>query len=398
MMQAKDLLTAMTFGSGGSGGGGGGYPEPEGTKAITITENGTTTENVKDFASVSIETDVPNTYAQEDEGKVVSGGQLYSQMAQSVSQNGDLDTTFINLVSVDVPNSYSQSDEGKVVSNGALVSQTTQYIVANGTYNTTKKRSVTVDVPNSFSASDEGKVVSGGQLVSQGTNYITENGVYDTTEVREVEIDVAGGGGEISRLQNLLLAREDYEYLPMTISYKDSENGVIGPYFLAGVDATGMDLTVNFGGDLTEDEGSKIPPSSFLGASFASLAIDPTDVTFVGKSAFSGCSADKRTNLDLHAVQTIEYAAFEGCTAFSDVDVGPNCNYITGNAFKDSTVDKIVLRRTSSRVVLGNVSALSNCNAIIYVPDDMVAGYQTATNWSSISNSILPISDYFPTE
>ena len=49
---------------------------------------------------------------------------------------------------VNVPNSYNQSDEGKVVSGGALVAQTARAseITSNGTYDTTENNSVTVNV------------------------------------------------------------------------------------------------------------------------------------------------------------------------------------------------------------------------------------------------------------
>ena len=49
-------------------------------------------------------------------------------------------------VSVDVPNSYAEADEGKVVQSGALVAQTSLNVTANGTYDTTTNNSVVVDV------------------------------------------------------------------------------------------------------------------------------------------------------------------------------------------------------------------------------------------------------------
>ena len=57
-MNAKDIWNQFIFGGGGGGGGG---AEPTGTKEISITENGTTTENVKNYASASITVDVPPT-------------------------------------------------------------------------------------------------------------------------------------------------------------------------------------------------------------------------------------------------------------------------------------------------------------------------------------------------
>lgn len=148
---------------------------PTGTKTINITANGTTTEDVTNYANAQVVANVPNTYSAGDEGKVVSSGALVSQTTLNVTTNGTYDTTTNNstvvavpasavdtgtknitangnnqdvvgyaAVNVNVPNSYTAGDEGKVVDNGALVSQTAVTYTANGTYNTTTHNSVTV--------------------------------------------------------------------------------------------------------------------------------------------------------------------------------------------------------------------------------------------------------------
>ena len=55
-MNARDfLMSYVVFG----GSGGGGYPEPQGTKEISITENGIVSEDVKDYAEAEITVAVP---------------------------------------------------------------------------------------------------------------------------------------------------------------------------------------------------------------------------------------------------------------------------------------------------------------------------------------------------
>lgn len=75
---------------------------PTGTKQISIGANGTTTEDVTSYASAQITVNVPNSYAAADEGKVVSNGALVAQTSDSVTQNGTVDTTLINSLTVNV--------------------------------------------------------------------------------------------------------------------------------------------------------------------------------------------------------------------------------------------------------------------------------------------------------
>lgn len=76
--------------------------EPTGTKQISISSNGTTTEDVAAYADAEITVNVPNSYAASDEGKVVSNGALVSQTSDTVTHNGTVDTTLINSLTVDV--------------------------------------------------------------------------------------------------------------------------------------------------------------------------------------------------------------------------------------------------------------------------------------------------------
>jgi hypothetical protein len=103
---------------------------------------------------------------------------------------------FSNLAD-DITNlsTITTTDEGKVVQNGALVSQTSTSVSQNGTINTTTNNSVTVNVPNTYTASDEGKVVSNGALVAQTSDTVTENGTVDTTLINSLMVNVSASGG-----------------------------------------------------------------------------------------------------------------------------------------------------------------------------------------------------------
>lgn len=68
-----------------------------GTKAITANGNG---QDVVGYAAVNVS--VPNSYSQSDEGKVVSNGALVAQTSDTVTQNGTVDTTLIDELTVNV--------------------------------------------------------------------------------------------------------------------------------------------------------------------------------------------------------------------------------------------------------------------------------------------------------
>ena len=75
---------------------------PTGTKQISITSNGTYTEDVASYASAEIEVDVANSYSASDEGKVVDNGSLVSQTSATYTENDTYDTTTVNSVTVNV--------------------------------------------------------------------------------------------------------------------------------------------------------------------------------------------------------------------------------------------------------------------------------------------------------
>lgn len=100
----------------------------------------------------------------------------------NITQNGQTDVTQYASAAVNVPNSYTQADEGKVVQNGALVAQTSETVTQNGTYDTTVKDEIIVDVPTA----------------NLGTKSITQNGTYNASGdsldgYSQVTVNVSGG-------------------------------------------------------------------------------------------------------------------------------------------------------------------------------------------------------------
>ena len=160
-----------------------GAAEPTGT--INIVENELHID-VKQFAFADVM--VPNTYTEEDQGKVVSGDDLVSQTSRTIMENDTYNTTTNNSVVVNVPNSYSAADEGKVVSDGALVSQSSQNITTNGLYDTTLINAIDVNVPNEMAGFIKVTYTPGAVCtVSNGSITITGTGSgYDVFQIPSI--------------------------------------------------------------------------------------------------------------------------------------------------------------------------------------------------------------------
>lgn len=108
---------------------------PSGTTQINVSSNGTITEDVTNYAYAQVVASVP--------ASAVDSG------TKSISSNGTHDVIGYASANVSVPNSYSAGDEGKVVSNGALVAQGSDTVTQNGTVDTTLINSITVNVSGS---------------------------------------------------------------------------------------------------------------------------------------------------------------------------------------------------------------------------------------------------------
>lgn len=362
---------------------------PSGTKQVTITENGTTTENVYSYADAEITVNVSGGAIINNQDKTVSPSTSAQQVTYDSGYTG-LGTVTVEAMpsgtegtpvatkgavsnhAVDVTPSVTNT-EGYIaggtktgtsvrVSASELVSGT-KSITENGTEDVTNYASVNVNVPNSYDASDEGKVVSNCALVAQGSQTITENGTYDTTLVDDVTVNVSGGGGD------------------------DVLNSILDGTLAGRFETTASLIRTNILASLNG-----------LTALFSSNA------TTVDTWAVSRCS-----NLEtavLLECKIVGSSAFRECPKFKAVDVSWNGNTrgsINNQCFmNDSLFDTIIIRDTMMWRALNNMNVFQSTpfwsdgsGGTVYVPQALISSYQSATNWSTIlgyaNNQILPI-------
>ena len=122
--------------------------------------------------------------------------------------------------------------------------------------------------------------------------------------------------------------------------------------------------------------------------------IDLPECTSIGSSAFYSCKS--LTTIDLPKCTSIGGNTFYNCKSLTTVNL-PECTSIGDFAFDGCTNLTTIILSNNQVVTLGNInvfysSSIANSTGYIYVPDNLVDSYKTATNWSSYANQIKPIS------
>ena len=128
--------------------------------------------------------------------------------------------------------------------------------------------------------------------------------------------------------------------------------------------------------------------------------------TWIGASTFIKCS-----NLEyivMPSCNTVYTAGASTCTKLKGVDFGgsPSSSqgFIRTNAFGGCTALKTLILRGSTVWRLDYTTVFNNTpfasgktGGTLYVPQDLISSYETATNWDTIlgyeNNQILPIED-----
>lgn len=152
------------------------------------------------------------------------------------------------------------------------------------------------------------------------------------------------------------------------------------------------------------------------------MAIDLPNCINVGSYAFSYCTALE--NVNLPECINVGKSAFNHCEKLQNVNI-PKCTIIKDSTFQYCNFKKIDLNfvekieawafwnctalecvkilNTETVCALANINALSRTlieagNGYIYVPDELIEQYRTATNWSAFANQIKPLSEYVESE
>lgn len=134
--------------------------------------------------------------------------------------------------------------------------------------------------------------------------------------------------------------------------------------------------------------------SAFQGDSALSSINISEDIESIGSSAFDGCSSMDIELLSLPKITEVEDNSFRGCASIRAFEIGSEVSSIGGDALKGCTSLERIITKTNapSQIVGGALDDTNNCP--IYVPDQSVEAYKTATNWVTYADRIMSMFYY----
>ena len=265
-----------------------------------------------------------------------------------------------------------------------------------------------------------------------GIKLITENGIYNAIDdgldgYSSIQVDIASAGGGNYNI-DVTLNADNTQSLNITDYETPTENKLtkvvdktiteINEQDLQGVTSIGSCAfydcskltTITIPNSVTSigksvfyncynltnieipNSVTSIGVSAFFGCTSLNNIVIPENVTIINLGAFQSCTS--LTNIVIpDSVTSIGGSAFYSCTSLTNIVIPDSVTSIGTYAFNgcSSLTTMTVLATTPPTLV--SVDAISSATTSIYVPDESVSAYQSATNWSNFADKIKPLSE-----
>ena len=128
-------------------------------------------------------------------------------------------------------------------------------------------------------------------------------------------------------------------------------------------------------------------------SSLAEIAF-PSSLTSIGAYAFLSCkSLTRAVNFENTQLTSIGSELFSGCSSLTEIALPSSLTSIGQAAFNGCSSLQYIRIEATTPPTLASTNAIPSTIGAIYVPDESVAAYQAATNWSSFASKIKGISE-----
>ena len=161
----------------------------------------------------------------------------------------------------------------------------------------------------------------------------------------------------------------------------------IEAWFQGNTDITAFSEFVNFSGI------TQLPNNTFNGCTSLKEITLPASLTRIGSYAFQNCALTEVNGLGSTQVTSMGSYAFQGCGALKEITLPASLTSIENHVFRGCESLKYFRINANTPPTLSWATAFPTTIEAIYVPDESVEVYKTATGWTSYASKIKGISE-----
>lgn len=145
-------------------------------------------------------------------------------------------------------------------------------------------------------------------------------------------------------------------------------------------------VTVNLGSNV-----ETISDETFKNYSGLTSIYLPDSIKYIGKNAFQNCTSLTSIRIPTYYTMELKDYVFSNCRSITSVEIRDNITKIGDRAFNECSSLSSVTVLATTPPTLGNYAFYNTNNCPIYVPQQSVEAYKTASGWSTYTDRIFAI-------